>query len=96
MLQFVKTAVYAYRMNKSRKNWTISKDCVDRLTLLQKEAQRISGRTVSASSLIEKLIMDKTVNPVDRLKAEKRELAKQMNALDEELKVYEESAHELK
>ncbi|MFH1181388.1 MAG: hypothetical protein V1702_00350 [Candidatus Woesearchaeota archaeon] len=75
---------------KLRVNWTISPEADDILTRAMEQSKR-TGRPVSKSAIVDKLIRDKLRDPVEVLKQEKREFAKKMFAIDEEIKALEET-----
>jgi len=74
---------------KQRVNWTIEEKAIVRLEILQKNNIKIYGKKISKSSLVERIILEKTRDPIETLTLEKRELIKQINRIDQEIESFE-------
>jgi len=86
-----------HTMAKTRYNFMLSNAARKRLVDLNTNAEKIygpkKGKGAYYSKIIEELLMNQG-DPIEKLKSRKRELAKEMNSIDDEIKSIEETREE--
>jgi hypothetical protein len=79
------------KMSRVRVTWTISPEADNILARAAEQASRSYGRKIGKSTIINDLILQKLRDPVEVLKQQQRELAKQINDIANQIKDLQDS-----